>query len=185
MQKYNLALIPASCGNEVIRYANQFAWLADKYLLGVNSLPHVTLYQFEADKIEDVWKKAKSVWKENSILLNFYKFSCVSFDNYIFWTSLLPDHGDELLRMHRLIAEVLGKPVKENFEPHMTLFNTKNKDYEKEVNELKKSYQPIFDKFVLSLGKCDAIGQLTEIIFISTPELLNWKTNMPRLGETS
>lgn len=166
-QAYNLALIPLFCNDEVIRYATQFSRLADKYILGFNSLPHVTLYQFEADNIEDIWKQVKTVWKENAILLNFHKFSCVSFDNCIFWVSLLPDNGDELHRMHRLIAQVLEKPVKANFEPHMTLFNTKHKDYEKEVNEFKKSYMPISDKFILSLGRSDDVGQLSEVIFCS------------------
>lgn len=163
MPKYNLALIPISCGNEVIRYANQFSTMADKYLLGSNSLPHVTLYHFETDRVEDIWKQVTDVWNEKSILLNFFEFSCVSFDNCIFWASLLPDNGDELHRMHRLIAQVLEKPVKENFEPHMTLFNTKHKDYEKEVNELKKTYTPISDKFILSLGKSDDVGQFSEV----------------------
>lgn len=52
-KKYNLALIPVSKGVEAVRFAKKFAGLADKYLLGDNSLPHVTIYQFEYEPISD------------------------------------------------------------------------------------------------------------------------------------
>lgn len=87
MPKYNLALIPVSKGDEAVEYAKQLSELADKYILGKDSLPH------------------------------------------------------------------------------MTLLNTRNKDYEKDVDSIKKSYNPISDKFVLSLGHSDDVGQLTKILF--------------------
>lgn len=167
MPNYNLALIPISKSDEVIKCANQFSKFADNYLLGKDSLPHITLYQFEADEkeIEDIWKRVKSNWKEKPIELEFKEFSCLSFDGVIFWASLLPNHCEKLHEMHQLIAQVLDKPIKKNFDPHMTLFNTKNKAYENDVDVIKKSYIPISDTFVLSLGRSDDVGQLAKIIF--------------------
>lgn len=169
MPKYNLALTPLSKGDETVKCANQLSKLADKYLLGEESLPHVTLYQFEAEEkaIADIWNRVEKAWKEEPIELEFKEFSCISFDGAIFWTSLLPNNGDKLQKMHSLIAQVLDKPIKKSFDPHMTLFNTKNKNYEKDVDTIKSSYKPISDKFILSLGHSDDTGQLTRIIFKS------------------
>lgn len=167
MPKYNLALIPVSKASDVIECAAQLSNLADKYLIGENSIPHVTLYQFEAEEkaIEDIWKQIEVAWSEKSIELEFKEFSCISFDGIIFWASLLPNKSDELHRMHRLIAQLLGKPIKEKFDPHMTLLSTKNKNYEKEVDVIKNSYKPVSDTFILSLGNSDDVGQLIKIIF--------------------
>jgi 2'-5' RNA ligase len=166
MPKYNLALTPISHGDEVVKCANQFSSMANTYLLGENSLPHVTLYQFEASErlIEDIWKRVNESWKKDLIELKFEEFSCISFDNEIFWTSLLPNNRENLFKMHALIAELLGKPIKSNFDPHMTLFNTKNSDYKNDVELIKSTYKPISDTFVLSLGHSDDVGQLSKII---------------------
>ena len=168
MPKYNLALTPVSTGDEIVKCAIQLSKLADKYLIGKDSLPHVTLYQFNAEEkiIDDIWKRVKEAWKEEPpIELEFKEFSCVSFDGVIFWVSLLPNNRDKLHEMHGLIAQVLNKPTKKNFDPHMTLFNTKNKDCEKDVGAIKSFYKPISDVFVLSLGHSDDVGQLTKILF--------------------
>ena len=66
--------------------------------------------------------------------------------------------------MHSLIADIIKLPIKKNFDPHITLISSKNKDYKKEADEISRSYTPITDTFILTLGKSDAIGQLTEII---------------------
>lgn len=167
MSKYNLALTPLSKNNEIINCASLFSHLADTYLLGQNSLPHVTLYQFEAEEeiIGRIWQHILDVWCDKPIQLEFKKFGNVTFDNSLFWISLIPNQGGELHKMHKLIAELLDKPIKNNFDPHMTLLNTKNKNYEKNIDMLKKSYIPISDKFVLSLGSRDDAGQLTQIIY--------------------
>jgi 2'-5' RNA ligase len=167
MVKYNLALTPSSKNLEAIECANQFTKLADSYLLGENSLPHVTLYQSEAkdEEICQIWNRIVTVWKEEMVHLEFRKLSCLSFDDSIFWVSLLPNNCDKLHEMHRLIAQILGETIKQNFDPHMTLFNTKNKDYQKVVESIKCIYKPLADDFILSLGTCDSVGQLTKILF--------------------
>lgn len=167
MPKYNLALTPLSKGDEVVKCANQLSKLADKYLLGKNSLPHVTLYQFETEEneIKNIWNCVGKAWNEEPIELEFKKFSSVTFNGVIYWVSLLPNNRDKLHEMHGLIAQVLNKQIKSSFDPHMTLFNTKNKDHDKEVYAMRKLYKPISDTFVLSLGNSDDVGQLTKVIF--------------------
>src|SRR5580700_7138872 len=140
--KYNIALIPTSRAIEFVKLSNTFSNIADRYLLGGYSLPHVTLYQFETDKsdIDDVWSQVCKVLDSKSIELLFSDFSCITFDNKIYWVSLLPNNRDILHKFHIEIAEAIKLPIKQSFDPHLTLINTKNKDYEKEVDILTKNY---------------------------------------------
>src|SRR6185312_16173512 len=105
-KKYNLALIPVSKSNEVLVFATQLLHLADNYLLGEESLPHVTLYQFHAEEndIHSIWEKANQGWQYQPLNLVFNEFSCITFDNQIYWVSLLPDNRDILHKMHGYIA---------------------------------------------------------------------------------
>lgn len=166
-KKYNLALIPVSKSNEVVTLAKKFSNLASEYLLGERSLPHVTLYHFQAEENEigHIWERAYDNWEGQPSFLTFSKFSCITFDNNIFWISLLPDNSDALHKAHGYIANILQLPIKKTFDPHMTLINTKNKEYEKAAALVSDSYKPISDKFILSLGMSDNSGQLTEIIY--------------------
>lgn len=165
LKKYNLALMPISKSNEVVSFAKKFSDLADQYLLGESSLPHVTIYQFEVEEkeIDGIWSRVSEIWKESPIDLEFKKFSCITFDNSTYWVSLLPNNCEKLYEMHALIADIINLPIKKTFDPHLTLISTKNKEYEKEVERLSSSYMPISDKFVLSLGMADEIGQLIEV----------------------
>jgi len=168
IKKYNLALIPISRSEEVIMLANKFSYLADSYLLCEKSLPHVTLYQFHAEEsdISSTWKKTCQGWSHEPLKLVFTEFSCITFDNHIYWISLLPDNQDLLHQMHGYVANAISLPVKKSFDPHMTLINTKDKKYENEVAKFSSSYQPLIDNFILSLGVSDDIGQLQDIIYI-------------------
>lgn len=168
MKKYNLALTPISKSKVIIALAKKISVIADQYILGKHSHPHVTLYQFQAEeeKIEMLWKKVCSIWQQKTILLTFHNISYTTSDHEIFWTALLPDHEDELYKMHEVIATILQLPIKKTFSPHMTLVNSKSKEYTNAVDSLlTDSYTPITDQFVLSLGISDQIGQLTKIIY--------------------
>ena len=166
-KKYNLALIPISKTNEIVTLARKFVDIADKYLLGDKSLPHVTLYQFHAEEkeIAEIWKQVCKGWEAKPIDLAFNKFSCITSDNTIFLVSLLPNNHEILHKMHGFIANILQLPIKKTFDPHMSLMSTKKQDYEQEVAKLSDSYKPIVDKFILMLGVSDNIGQLTNIIY--------------------
>lgn len=166
-KKYNLALIPMTENKYIVDIARTFCEIADKYLLGENSLPHLTLYQFETEesKIKDTWDKVSQRWKEKPIELTFAEFSCITFDDNIYWVSLLPNHTEVLYKMHEKIANIIEQPIKKNFDPHITLINTKNKEYEKEVEKFSILFNSFRDDFILKLGKCDEVGQFTEIIY--------------------
>jgi 2'-5' RNA ligase len=166
MPKYNLALTPISQAEKVIKFAANFSNLSDKYLLGKDSLPHVTLYQFEEDEneIEKIWERVETLWKEEPIQLKFNEFSFTTSNGIIFWIALLPNKRDKLHAMHHTIADILFKPTKKIFDPHMTLCNSKMSDGQTEITRLKKFYKPISDRFILSLGLSDEAGQLIHII---------------------
>lgn len=167
IKKYNLALLPMIKSEEVVNVSQSFSNMADKYLLGEHSLPHLTLYQFEIEEseVDNLWEKVREEWDEKSIDLVFEKFSCLTFDNNIYWVSLLPDHADILYEMHEKIADIINHPIKKYFDPHMTLISTKNKDYEKEVDKFSVHYKPVRDNFILKLGKCDDVGQFTDVVY--------------------
>jgi len=164
MQKYNIALLPNTKSKELIELAQQFSKSADIYLLGENSLPHVTLYQFWKKEavIEQIWLKVNSVWKFSACMLNFSNVSYFSRDNKIFYISLLPDEISILQKMHALIAQTLHLPVKVNFDPHITLFNTNEASLNLDI--LKSQSFHIKDHFTLRLGSCDEVGQFTKIL---------------------
>lgn len=164
-QKYNLALIPMNINSDIIKISQPHSNVADKYLLGNHSLSHITLYQFKMETIDSLWRRVCELWKEKPITLEFNQFSCVTFDNKIYCISLMPNNRDMLLNMHVKIAGIIGFPSKENFDPHMSLFTTQNKNYKNRMDELSRNYIPLKDNFILSLGKSDEVGQLTEIIY--------------------
>lgn len=168
--RYNIALIPVTQGRQVVELSRKFKDIADQYLLGENSLPHVTMHQFLADEneIEDIWVKTCDALDQKTIDLTFKEFSCLTFNNSIFWVSLLPDQGDKLAEMNRIVSDIIKNPAsksKSDYDPHMTLINTKNSEYKQLADKVEKSYTPISDKFILSLGKSDDIGQYTKMLY--------------------
>ncbi|HEU5281422.1 MAG TPA: 2'-5' RNA ligase family protein [Gammaproteobacteria bacterium] len=166
MKLFNIALIPESKSMDVINCAKHFSGIAGQYLLGDLSLPHVTVYQFKAreSEIDSVLNKVKSANIEHAINLSFETFSCITFDNKTHWASLMPDNVDELNHMHKTIASAINRPVKSNYDPHMTLMSTQQSDYELLVDSVKQNYRPISDKFVLSVGESDEVGQYLKVI---------------------
>lgn len=167
--RYNLALTPRDKrkANSIIKLAQKFSTIADRYVLGNHSLPHVTLYQFDADEndILAIWKTALRSLEEKSFYLKFNEFSCLTFDNKLYWVSLLPHNSQLLHEMHVEVAALLGLPVKQKFDPHMTLIRTVNQSYKIEVDKIAKMYTPISDWFDLSLGRSDDIGQFIELVY--------------------
>lgn len=165
-KKYNIALTPTAQSEKIIALARILSPIADKYLLGKDSLPHVTLYQFIFDEgdINTLWQKILIAVHEKNINLVFDKLSCITFDDDTYWASLIPSHRDDLNEIHLLVASILNMPANKSYDPHLTLINTKNQDYENEVKNLINRYLPIKDSFTLSLGEGDDIGQLIKLL---------------------
>jgi 2'-5' RNA ligase len=167
--KYIIALIPTTVGDQILDLANGLLPIADQYCLGKKSIPHVTLCQFMAapSDLAQIWSEVAKSLVTHSLVLSFKEFSCISIHN-LFWVSLLPQQHTELCLMHEAIIKHLTSPLKKTFDyydPHMTLINTQDIHYQDQVNALTHFYVPIHDTFIVTLGKADAIGQMTEIIF--------------------
>src|SRR5690348_11859048 len=107
--RYNITLVPMTNAEQVITLSNKFKDIAYQYLLGDNSLPHVTLCQFIASENEilEIWNKVCDLLIQKTIDLVFKKFSCITINNYIFWVSLLPNNCDKLIKMNRIIADIV------------------------------------------------------------------------------
>ena len=164
--KFNLALLPNTKSAAFIQYAKQFSSLSDSYLLGKHSLPHVTLYQFWQDKkdIDQVWETILKLPQQKPLKLLFSELSFTIHKN-IFWIALLPDNRDVLHKMHAKIARILALPIKPAFDPHLTLINTTNENYQIEAKKLIHLQVTISDTFSLALGKSDEMGQFTKLIY--------------------
>jgi 2'-5' RNA ligase len=141
--QYNIALIPTIHTQTIIQLASPFADIKDDYLLGLNSLPHVTLYQFNlaSKDLEKTWSHiAKHYQHLKPLKLTFTRYSFTSSDKKTYWIALLPDVRIILDQMHTQIAEILKLPIKKSFEPHMTLCNTLNKNSENLMLEQAKKF---------------------------------------------
>lgn len=164
--RYNIALIPTEKVNIIIEHASRLSSIADTYLLGTNSFPHITLYQFDTveEELEKIWKMQSILFPEKQINLRFKEFSYITFDQKIYWISLLPDKQKILTNIHKNIVEILGFESR-RYDPHMTLLNTEKANYEMLARDCFKTYKPINDTFLLAIGRSDSVGQLTEVIF--------------------
>jgi len=168
--KYNIAFIPLNNSREFIKLSHRFTSIADKYLLGENSLPHVTISQFMADEteIQALWNKVCSKLTKYTVELEFNEFSCITFDNNIYWVSLLPAKVNELVEINKIIDETLKKETmnsSKKYDPHLTLVNTKNNFYKKLADNISKTTKLIGDRFMLSLGVSDEVGQFKKVLF--------------------
>jgi 2'-5' RNA ligase len=152
--KYNLVYVPLNKNAEITAIAQQFSRFAHQYLLGSEALPHVTLCQFEAleQDLEKIWARAE-------------KINVLDHKNEFNWVSLIPDQSEELYKLHDEALKVLEITDKVWFDPHMTLFNSVNKDYAGAVEDFSKIYQPIEDKFALALGTSGFLGQFKKVLF--------------------
>lgn len=166
IKRYNIALIPSTASQLIVSCASNFVSISDCYQLGGTSLPHVTIYQFTAgeDEISSIIEKIKTTAVHRAIELSFDTFSCITFDNRVYWASLMPNKVEELNQMHQQIAKQLNQPIKPTYDPHMTLMSTLDSSYETLVDEVKRDYQPIKDNFILTLGESDEIGQYLRVL---------------------
>jgi 2'-5' RNA ligase len=164
--KYNLVYIPTSKNQEITTLARQFSTYADQYLLGNQALPHVTLCQFEAleQDLEKIWQRADKLISAKSISLTFDSISVINKNNF-YWVSLIPDHANELGKIHDAAVAVLEIKHSVWFDPHLTLFNSTTDNFSAAVESFKASFTDLRDNCILALGKSGFAGQFKEIIF--------------------
>ena len=166
LKKYNIALLPSSRCEDFIVLSQKFSILSPVYQLGPRSLPHVTLCQFKANvsEIDEIWDDVCAVQGNHLLNLKFSNFSCMTFDNIFFWVSLVPNNLLVLTRMHSKILNIVKSGNDKLYDPHLTLIGTLDSSYERQVELLQIGHKCISDKFILSLGGCDEIGQFTDVI---------------------
>lgn len=165
VKKYNLALLPIDKSEDFVFLSKKFSSAETKYQLGKNSHPHVTLCQFfmEENQIDFIWEKICNSLEKNALDLEFKSFSCITFDNSTFWISLLPTDVSILHEMQAEILSILNLSNKKPYDPHLTLISTSDASYKIKAEPFIKEYLTISDKFILSLGECDEIGQFISI----------------------
>ena len=166
MKKYNIALLPVDNGAAFADVSQKFSMMDPIYNLGEKSLPHVTLCQFyrEESEIEATWEDVRAALSDHALDLEFKSFSLITFDNTMFWISLMPGVAPELHKLQAEVATILKEPSKRPYDPHLTLMSTLDSAYESKAAPLIEDYRPIADKFILALGECDELCQFVRII---------------------
>lgn len=174
--KYNIVFYPTSKHVEFTAVAQQFKAFSNEYLLGKNSLPHLTLYQFEEEDsaLDAIWQQAQESLSQTTICLRFDKINYVPVSNF-YGLSLLPDNIEKLHELHGEVAKLLKLPVKTQYDPHLTLIISLNTDFETTMEEVAKTLVPIEDEFTLALGTSDDFGQFQKVIFNSALAPLVYK----------
>lgn len=164
MQKFNLALVPQTKNKDIINLVQLFQVPFYSYQLGAGSHSHVTIAQFytEEHKIDKIWEAICSELGPVKMSLTFSKLSHITFDDIIFWVSLLPDNCDRLFEMNHTVSSILKLNQKRTYDPHLTLFNTKYKGCDALIQDV--VLKPIRDDFNLVMATCDEVGQVVDII---------------------
>ena len=168
IKKYNIVFYPTTKVADLTAVAQQFKSFSDKYLLKEDAFPHVTLYQFEAEEsaISGIWNKAQENFSQKSIHLKLATLNSAYINNRC-WLSLIPDNIQRLHELHAEVAVLLNSPVRTGFDPHLTLINSLQKDYEPAMNKFSETFASMEDEFTLALGESDQIGQLRRVIYNS------------------
>src|SRR5438067_898242 len=122
------------------------------YNLDEQSLPHVTLCQFyrEESEVEAIWEEVCAARSHHTFELEFKNFSFLTFDNKMFWISLLSGAAPELRKWQTEINSILKLSSKRPYDPHLTLISTLDRAYESKASPLVEDYHPIADKFILA-----------------------------------
>lgn len=167
-KKYNIAYLPLTQRNKLIELANKFSHLSAGYLLGERSIPHLTVCQFLADqrKIDLIWYEVNEAIKEKVIALSFSEFSYL-YIHEVYWIALRPEVKEQLFAVRKIVEGIIQNPLgrrPEGYDPHLTLINTRDANCGELIGEVAKEYGQIKDKFVLVLGECDNLGQVTRLL---------------------
>ena len=167
MKKYNVALLPIDKCEAFTAFSQKFSMIDPVYQLGEKSLPHVTLCKFyrEESEIEATWEDICAALSDYKLDLEFTSFSFITFDNTMFWISLMPGDVPELHKLQTKVAAILDVSSKKPYDPHLTLIGTLDSTYKSTAIPLTEGYSPITDKFILALGECDELGQFVNVIY--------------------
>jgi hypothetical protein len=178
MPKYNLALL---CKNDA--HAEAFCLVSQelstlatsRYILGINSLPHVSVCQFiaEPEQLDSVWQRAKNLQPNFSLSLNHFYYALGSRKEHgMRYNGVDVTKSDELVLFQEQIKQTLSpilpkSPTGNQYYPHFTLGCSS-------VSE-NFSFLPTLEKFSnlwssdipvkLALGQTGPDGQFEKILF--------------------
>lgn len=176
MVRYNIALIPTQDSEQFIRHAHKLsdsAPAAHYHIGGDASIPHVSLCHFEStpEQIENIWEQVQTLACTGmDLIFDHHRSKTYPKDSGASgcaWVSLMPNHEEDLHALHLQIAEIVKKPLNmsyENYDPHLTLFNSLEENACAEFNHTPKVVPALTDRFVIALGLLDPYGQITKIL---------------------
>ena len=170
IKRYNIALLSIGRPEAYIQIANLlFKPYAQSYLLGPDSLPHITLCQFlaQSSNIFDLIPDLEHADQRPPVHLTGLRFSNKHHSN-LWGASLSVKRSPELMKLQAFVVDLLShhrlsplNPVGELYVPHLTLAR---------VNciQVKNFPKDIFidDLFNLALGDSDELGQFTKILHL-------------------
>lgn len=177
LKKYNIALIPNENHAQFIQYAqslSQYAPAANYHIGGSASIPHVSLCHFlmAPENIANLWQTVKNLAVPEIHLIFTHHGSKTFRGNpkymNVYWVSLIPNHLDKLTALHRLIADIVKHPLNAayaQYDPHMTLFNSRAKAQCAQFNQKSQLTPPLEGMFHIALGLTDQVGQLIELAY--------------------
>ncbi len=166
-QRYNFALITNDYQKYIDFAQNHFSTVAHNYLLGTNSLPHITVCQFytSPDIVPKLIAEIPGVDKEIPIDFRGICFTKKS-DPNLWGASLLVDRSKDLLLVLDTIACILQQydiepinKIDEMYFPHLSLAQVTNTSLSNISQEILET-----NYFSIALGESDDEGQLTAII---------------------
>ncbi|MBP9727175.1 MAG: hypothetical protein KBD83_06905 [Gammaproteobacteria bacterium] len=183
LKKYNIAYVPTINPNQFIDCAHELSKHIHPatYLLGAESLPHVSLCHFEVEEsnIENIWRQVMALNIEPTKLI-FDSQRSKSYPGHpkwggVFWISLMSDKLTELKKIHLNIANhIITEPLNASFDaydPHLTLLNSYDERESTVLNENSKLSNPIRDEFCVALGNIDDNGQLLNILYSQNEQI--------------
>lgn len=182
IKKYNIAFVPIQKPSIFIDYAISLSHSIkpEKYLLGAQSLPHVSICHCEIGEheVETIWHAVTKL-SLPTISLTFNSIRCKSYSGHpkwggVCWLSLVPDKIDLLKQIHLLIAQIIKVPLNsafDDYDPHLTLLNSFDEEQCNRFIETPKLKTELTDDFSIVLGEIDEEGQLLNILYESAQAL--------------
>lgn len=172
VSKYCIAFVPISYKDDLVSLLQEVPTNDKQYKLGDKSIPHITLCQFnsEDNKVDELWEEIIENIENQNLSLSLDVFSCITFDEKMYWISLIPSNSEDLHIIQKKISSILKASISRPYDPHLTLLGTSDKDFKSKADPFMKDYKTIIDDFILTIGHCDEIGQFTSIIHQCEPQ---------------
>lgn len=169
-QKMSLVLVPCDeqFESQLRRIVhNCFASYSKKYLLGANSLAHISLIQFETMHYSDIQFRPKPSF--NELVFKSWRFKPLAYEHPRLWAAeFIVSPCQELQNLHEVWLEIIKAHQLKvcnkagiNYAPHLTLAYVTKPDITS--SDLDACLNRAF-AFELKLGCNDSIWQLSDCI---------------------